>query len=226
MPAGGLGTAALIGGGLAGVSAIGKGIAGLFQGKKADNIDKTNPYPTMVVQPGYYQNLAQAEQQAKVGIPQQQYQGQLNAISRNQASGIQALSRTQNPSGSVASIVRAGNDASNNLNSQDAIERNRNLLNLMQQRQTLAQQQQGAWDWNSRQKYLGLLAKSQALRGASMQNLNGAFNDLSSAGSALISSGIGGSQRTPNVNGAGAGVPIGSGYVGDINPTGMFNNMA
>ncbi len=42
MPAGGLGTAALIGGGLAGVSAIGKGIASIFQNKSANKIDKNN----------------------------------------------------------------------------------------------------------------------------------------------------------------------------------------
>lgn len=225
MPAGGLGTAALIGGGLAGVSAIGKGISSLFQGKAASKIEKNNPYPTQIVQPEYYQNLAQAQQQAQVGTPQQQYDNQINAINRNQAGGVQALARSQNPTGSIASIVRAGNDASNTVNAQDAIARNRNLLNLMQQRQTLAQQKQGAWDWNSRQKYLGLLAKSQALRGASMQNLNGAFNDISSAGSALIGSAA---QKgmMGNVSSAGAGVPIDSGYVGDINPTGQFNNYA
>ncbi len=158
------------------------------------------------MQPEYYQNLTQAQQQAAVGLPQEQYNNQLNAINRNQASGVQALSRSQYPTGCFASIVRAGNDASNTLNAQDAVARNRNLLNLMQQRQTLAQQKQGAWDWNSRQKYLGLLAKSQALRGASMQNLNGAFNDISSAGSALLqgsaqrglSGSMGGANGSPN----------------------------
>lgn len=216
MPAGGLGTAALIGGGLAGVSAIGKGLSSLFQGNAASKIEKNNPYPTQLVQPEYFQNVAQAQQQAQVGTPQEQYQNQLNAINRNQAGGVQALSRSQNPAGSIASIVRAGNDASNTLNAQDAIDRNRKMLNLMQQRQTLAQQKQGAWDWNSRQKYLGLLAKSQALRGSSLQNLNGAFNDLSSAGSALI-----GSSAQKRLYGqpvmSSAGNTLSGGY-GDINP--------
>lgn len=216
MPAGGLGTAALIGGGLAGVSAIGKGLSSLFQGKAADKIDKNNPYPTQLVQPEYFQNVSLAQQQAQVGTPQEQYQNQLNAINRNQAGGVQALSRSQNPAGSIASIVRAGNDASNTLNAQDAIARNRNLLNLMQQRQTLAQQKQGAWDWNSRQKYLGLLAKSQALRGASMQNLNGAFNDVAGVGSALVG---GAAQRGLMGSAArtGTGAALSGGY-GDINP--------
>lgn len=213
--------------GVVGAGALAKGISGAAQAKSASNIEKNNPYPTQSVQPEYFQNVAQAQQQAQVGTPQEQYNNQLNAINRNQAGGIQALGRSQNPAGSISSIVRAGNDASNTLNAQDAIARNRNLLNLMQQRQTLAQQKQGAWDWNSRQKYLGLLAKSQALRGASIQNVNGAFNDISGAGSAVLGGyAQKGLMGNANVNNAGAGAPIGSGYVGDINPTGQFNNMA
>lgn len=218
---------ALIGGIAVGAAALGKGVMGAVQNHKASQIEKYNIRPTQYVQPELNQNVATAQQMAQIGLPQQQYNNQLNSINRNQAAGIQALGQSQNPTGSIASIVRAGNDANNNLNAQDAIARNRNTLALLQQRGILANAKQNAWNYNYADKYSENLAKSQALRGAASQNIGGAINSIGQAGIGYLTAGLGsGIGAAPNVNGAGAGAPIGAGYIGDINPTGIYNNMS
>lgn len=122
---------------------------------------------------------------SQVGLPQQQYNNQLNNINQNQSAGISALNNSANPGANIASVVRAGDNATGALNAQDAVARNNNMLQLLKQRQVLAQQKDKAWDWNYQQKYLGNLAKSQALQGAGNANLNGALNDASSAATTL-----------------------------------------
>ena len=139
--------------GIAGGSAIIKGVEGISQNSKANAIEKSNPYPMMGVDQGYQQNVNQAQQMAQQGMPAQQYNNQLNSINQNQSGALQTLSRSSNPGANLASIVRQGDQATGNLNAQDAIQRNRNLLTLLQERQTLAGQKDKAWDWNYQQKY-------------------------------------------------------------------------
>lgn len=171
--------------GVAGVSAAVKIGQGISQNSKASAIEKSNPYPTEAVQGEYYQNVNQAQSQSNQGIAAPAYNNQLNSINQNQAGAVQALGKSANPGANLASIVRQGDQAANNLNSQDAVARNRNMLQLLQERQTLAQQKDKAWDWNYQQKYLGNLAKSQALRGSANANINSGANDIGSAGLTL-----------------------------------------
>lgn len=199
MPLGGMLTTSLIGGGLAGIGGLAKGIFGLSQNHQASQIEKNNPFPTETIQPEYQKNLNQAQQMSQVGMPQQQYTNQLNSIQQNQAGALGALSNSANPGASLASIVRSGDAATGNLNAQDAVQRNQNLLRLLQERTVMAQQKDKVWDWNSKQKYLGNLAKSQALRGAGNANIAGGLGDISSLGGQLLKGGLG--------SGAGAGVP-------------------
>lgn len=166
--------------GITGVSAAVKLGEGISQNSKASAIEKANPYPTEAVDQGYYQNVNQAQSMANQGIAAPAYNNQLNSINQNQAGTVQALGKSANPGANLASIVRQGDQAANNLNSQDAVARNRNMLQLLQERQTLAQQKDKAWDWNYQQKYLGNLAKSQALRGSANANINSGANDIGS----------------------------------------------
>ena len=168
--------------GVAGVSAAVKIGQGISQNSKASAIEKQNPYPTEAVQGEYYQNVNQAQSQANQGIAAPAYNNQLNSIGQNQAGAIQALGKSANPGANLASIVRQGDQATSNLNSQDSVARNQNMLRLLNERQTLAQQKDKAWDWNYQQKYLGNLAKSQALRGSANANINSGANDIGSAG--------------------------------------------
>jgi hypothetical protein len=180
--------------GIAGGTALVKGVEGVVQNSKANSIDKNNPYPVEGVQQEYSDNVRQAQQMAQQGLPAQDYNNQLSAISRNQAGALSSLGNSANPGANLASVVRQGDVATGNLNAQDAVARNNNLLNLLKERQTLAQQKDKAWDWNYQQKYLGNLAKSNALRGSGNANINSGLSDLS--GTALTSSKLGAFRKT------------------------------
>lgn len=182
--------------GIAGGTAIFKGVEGLVQKSEANSIDKKNPFPTYNIPEQYNQNVAQAQAMAQEGIPRAAYNQQLTAINQNQAGGLAAAGQSANPGAGIASIVRQGDQATGQLNAQDALQRNRNLLTLLQERQTLAQQKDKAWDWNFQQKYLGNLAKSQALRASGNQNLSSGLSEL--GGTALSLNNMGAFDGTGN----------------------------
>lgn len=167
---------------IAGLGALGKMTSGLFQGMKARRIERNNVRPIQQVQSEYFKNVADAEQMARIGMPQQQYNQGLQNIQRNQSGVLGALSRSANPNAGLQSLLRASNDATMNLDVQNALQRNQNRRGLMQQRGILAGQKQNAFDWNEKSKYLAKVAEAQALRGAGAQNLMGAFGDVTQIG--------------------------------------------
>jgi hypothetical protein len=167
---------------LAGLGALSKAVTGGFQGIKANNIDKNNIRPTEVVQNEYFQNVNDAEQAAKFGMPVAQYQRALQNIQRNQQGAIRTLGRSANPSAGLTSMLRASNDANLDLDVKNAQDQRQNQRFLIGQRGILANRKESAFDWNQRSKYLADFAKAQALRGAGAQNLMGAFGDAQQLG--------------------------------------------
>lgn len=162
------------------------------QGQQADDLDAANKRPDYTIPDEYKQNLAMANHMARVGMPQQQYDNQLNAISRNQAGGLQQLGMSANPGAGLASIVRAGNDANNNLNAQDAAQRQNNQRYAIQQNGIMGQQQLAKQQYDKFDKYTENFNKAQALRGASNAGMNNAVNSLSGlAGGMAMSGGLG-----------------------------------
>lgn len=162
----------------AGVGAASLGV-GLYksikQNSEANGIDKNNPRPSYTIPDEYKQNVLAAQNMARVGLPSQQYNDQQNAINRNQAGGLGALSRTPNVGG-VASVVRQSNDANNHLNAQDAVARQNNERYAIGQNAQLGAQKLAQQQYNKFDKYTEDYNKAAALRGASNQNLQGAFN--------------------------------------------------
>jgi hypothetical protein len=182
-------------GALIGAGALYKGITGAVQNHQASQIEKNNIRPTEYVDPAYQQNVNTAQNMSQQGIPQASYNNQENAINQNQGAAISSLNNSANPGANLASIVRAGDNATGNLNAQDAIARNKNTLLLMQQKGLLAGAKQRAWDYNYADKYSEQLAKSQALRGAGMQNQAGAASALIGAGTQIAGNRVG---KVPN----------------------------
>lgn len=159
-----------------GAASLGYGIyKDAKQSSEAKKIDAANQRPVQPVDPAYQQNVNTAEQMARQGIPQTAYNNQVNSINQNQAGGIQAAGQSGRP-GSIASIVRQGDSAMGQLNSQDAIQRNKNTLALIQQRGIKAGADQNAWNYNYADKYSENLAKSQALKGAAGQTEGNVIN--------------------------------------------------
>lgn len=171
----GIGTVGL---GIAAIGTLGKAAYGMYQNHKAGQIEDSNHRPVMGVNPLYQQNVDQAGIMAQAGTPTQEYNIGEQNIQRNLNGGLNTIQGGSNPAG-VISLVRAANDANSHLDAQSAIQRNRNLVALMQQRGILAAQQDKASEYNNEDKYSEKLAESQALRGAGAQNIGGAFNDAS-----------------------------------------------
>lgn len=217
-----------ISGALGAVPIVGGIVRGIGQNNKANDIEKNNARPTYQIPDEYNQNLAIANHMAQTGIPQQQYQNQLNAINRNQAAGVQALGRSQNPTGSIASIVRAGNDAANQLNAQDAMAQQNNQRFAMGQRGMLGQQRLAQQQYNKFDKYTENFNQAAALRGAANQNFNNASNGIFQLGAAGISSGLfgGGDKSLTQPTMAGSQTPNflqRNGYNGTFGAT-QYNN--
>lgn len=188
-------SAIIAAGAAVGAGALYKGITGAVQEHQASQIEKNNIRPTEYVDPAYQENVNTAQNLSQQGIPQTDINNQTNSINQNQAAAISSLNNSANPGANLASIVRAGNNATSNLNAQDAIARNKNTLLLMQQRGLLAGAKQNAWNYNYADKYSEQLAKSQALRGAGMQNEAGAANALIGAGTQIAGNRVG---KVPN----------------------------
>lgn len=167
---------------LAGLGALGKGITGLFQGAKARRIERENVRPMQQVQNEYFQNVNDAEQMARLGMPQQQYNQAIQNIQRNQSGALNQLARSANQSSGINALLRASNDATLGLDVKNAQERNQNMRYLAGQRGILGQQKQNAFDWNQKSKYLAKAAEAQALRGAGSQNLMNSFGDVTQIG--------------------------------------------
>jgi len=186
--------------GIAAAPSILKGIGGLIGIGKGNRMAKANIRPIELVNSNIAKNAAMAEQMADTGLPQQQYNQAVQNIQRNQTGGYAALGRSANPSAGLNSLVRAGNDATLNLDVQDANARQNNQRFAFGQRAQLANEQNRVWDWNNRQKFReNAQAASETIR-AGKSNAFGALSDLSQLGQSVASGqfGNGSQDNTPN----------------------------
>lgn len=181
---------------LAAIPSLVKGISGLAQSRRGNRLAKQNVRPTYDIPKEFQQNVAMAEAMGQTGLPQQQYNAQQNAIMRNQAGGLASLARSANPSAGITSLIRAGNDATMNLNVSDANARLNNQRFAFGQRTNMAQQRLAQQNWNKFAKYQENADAASALQGAGRQNTFGALNDLSQLGvTMLMNKGNPGSQQ-------------------------------
>lgn len=161
---------------LGGIAA--KGLTSLIQGRRARKIEKNNPFVTEQVNPLLQQNVAEAENMARVGMPQEQFNNRLNLIQRGISGALSRFGRNGGSTGSLASIVRAGNDATADLVADDVREKQQNRRFLFGQRGILANEQKNVWDYNNKQKYAENAASIAQQIGAGKQNAFGALNDM------------------------------------------------
>lgn len=158
-----------------------KGIQGIFQGIKGKKMAKANVRPTYQIPTGFGKNVAEAEAEARTGLPQQQYNRALQNIQRNQSAGLRQIGRTGR-GGSVAGLARAGMDAGLNLDVADAEARARNRQMARGYRTQLSQQELAKQSYDKFAKYEEDAAAAEALMGAGRQNLMGGLSDMSRVG--------------------------------------------
>lgn len=166
----------------AAVPSLVKGISGLFSIGKANRAARRNIRPTYQIPKEFQQNVAIAENMARVGTPQQQYNNALNNIGRNQAGALRQLGRSANPGAGLASIVRAGNDATMGIDANDARDRMNNQRFAFGQRGIMGQQKLAQQQYNKFDKYNENAVTIAQQLGSGKQNAFGMLNDLSQLG--------------------------------------------
>lgn len=200
-------SAIALGVGIAGASVLGSGIEGLLQKHKANQIQKSLKDPVYQIPAEFQQNKNIAQQMAQVGLPGQVYNNNYNQIRLNQAAGIAAANNSANPGAAIAGITGNTNAAIGNLNAEDAQARQNNQRfsidqNTAYANQELAKQQSDVFD-----KYTRNYNEMQAYRGAGNQNLNNAFNGLSSIGGGLLGNFMGAGSQSQQTMGQAYGLP-------------------
>jgi len=166
---------------LAAAPSIIQGISGLSGLGKANRRARNLKYPIEQVNPLLQQNAAIAENMGRVGLPQQQYNNSLNNIMRNQAGALTMFGRNPQRT-NLASLLRGTNDATMNLDAQDAQARNANQRFAIGQRGVLANEQNRVWDWNNRKRYQMEAASIAQQAGAAKQNMFGGLQGLTNLG--------------------------------------------
>jgi len=145
---------------------------GLSQKLQAANIERNNPFQARTVNSLIASNAAQARNQARIGMAEQQYQNARNQQQQNLASvlGVASRSGRNIPLGG---LLRHSNLATQQLNTLDEQLRQQNQRFAMQQNQILAQEQQNVRSYNIEQPYMRRMQQAAELRNAGNQNIFG-----------------------------------------------------
>lgn len=150
------------------------GLFGVAQKLQASNIDKNNPFKARTVNSLIASNAAQAQNQARIGIAEQQYQNALNQQQQNLATILGTASRSGRNI-PLGGLLRQSNLATQQLNATDAQARQQNQRFAMQQNQILAQEQQNVRSYNIEQPYMRRMQQAAELRNAGNTNIFGAL---------------------------------------------------
>jgi len=176
-------SAGAIGGAIQGGIGVAHFLGGIFS--------KKPKRPKYEIQGEYTKNAFEAEQMAKEGLPQAQYNQALGNINRNQAGALRTASNLGGGSAlkSLNNILQSSNDATLNLDVQDASAKRNNMLLAMQQRGILAGQKQAKWNWDKAQPFQEATQRRDRLIGAGIQNV---------VGGAQTYAGVGGFDKNGN----------------------------
>lgn len=160
------------------LSAGAKYLLGNKQGKLADQYART-PRPAFQVQKEFYDNVNSARNSAGAGLPGESFlRSRFDRILSNSASAANNYGYgSNNILSTIAKGASSEMDKEAELTYKGAQYRQQQQGVLANANTQLAGQKQQAWDWNSRQPYLDAMASASALRNASIQNKNSAFND-------------------------------------------------
>lgn len=137
-----------------------------------------NKRPTYNIPQEYFKNVGESEQMAREGLSESQYTRGLQNIGRNQAGALRMASALGGGSAfrALSNITRQSNEATGNLDFQDAQARRNNMLLAMQQRGVLGQQQLAKQQWDKFDNYKEKAQAKQALIGGGLKNMFGALS--------------------------------------------------
>ena len=184
---------------VAAIPYIAGGLSSLFgigQKLSAARMDRNNPFQARTVNSLIASNAAQAQNQARIGIAEQQYQNARNQQQQNLATILGTASRSGRNI-PLGGLLRQSNLATQQLNTTDAQARQQNQRYAAQQNQILAQEQQNVRSYNIEQPYMRRQQQAAELRNAGNQNI---FAGLGMAAQSAIMTGGAGQTGSVGAN--------------------------
>lgn len=134
-----------------------------------------NKRPEYKIPDEILQNLNQAQVMALEGLPAEQKQQYVNNLQQSSAYSLAQNSSRKGGLSNIAVLNQNQNAGYANLLAQDSAARMQNQKGLMQQRQTMADYKDQAFQINQQNPYYEKTAQNQALIGAGMQNMSQGF---------------------------------------------------
>lgn len=157
------------------------GITGIFQRAKGRKLLRGLSYPVEQMPEEITQNQKMAQQMASTGMPSEQYSQAMRNIQRQQMNAIRAAGDRRGALGAIANIQQGTNDATLNLDAQNAAMKQANQKTLMNVNNTVANWKSDLYDKNIRQKYMRDYNYAQSLIGAGNQNFTNGVGDLATS---------------------------------------------
>ena len=172
-------------GGIPGLLSI--GASGLTAAQGAKQQKEARAMLESLKDPGYeipeefQQNLAEAQQMARSGLPAQEYNLAATNIQRGTQAGLRQLGRMSNPFAGIAGLSRAQSQSFADLDAANAAARRQNILGAMSARRELAGQKLAKQQYGQ-QRFMDQMNQANALLGAGMQNVAGGLGSLGQYG--------------------------------------------
>lgn len=170
-------------------------IAGIFQKKKAKKMLANLNQPAYTIPEEVMRNQKMAEMAANEGLPSQQYNNAMKNIQRNQSNMLAGALDRRSALMALPKIQRAANDATGNLDAQDAQARMQNQRTLYGVGNTTSQYRDKAFNINQMQPYQQKYNYAQSLLGAGNQNFTSGLDKLVAGGGQLLAGTSFGSKK-------------------------------
>lgn len=169
----------------AGVGALAGLVVGNKQKKEAEALLKNTKYPTYTTPTEILTNQKLARMRAAVGLPSEQYKMALQNIDRNKNAAMRAAQDRRTGQGAVATAQQSANDATLNLDVNNAQARIQGERQLMAANSDVANHRDTAWAWNTQNKYNKDYNYAMAMKGYGNQNIMAGIDSLGVAAANL-----------------------------------------
>jgi len=179
------------------------GAVGYFQRRKAKKELSKLVQPQYNIPQEILKNQKMAEQAANEGMPSQQYNNAMKNIQRTQNNLLAGATDRRSALMALPKIQQQANDATGNLDAQDANMRLQNQRTLYNVGNTTAQYRDKAFNINEMQPYEQKRDYYNSLLGAGNQNLLGGIDKLTAGVGGLIGPGKRRSYTSPNTDNTG-----------------------
>lgn len=175
------------------IANIGSGLikagVGYFQDRKANKLLNNLQYPNQSIPSAIKENKAQAELDANIGMPSEQYNLAMKNFQRNQLAGLRSGADRNAGVGLITALNDNMNTATGNLDAKSAEIRMQNKRNLQGVNNVYGNWQDRVWQNNIKDKYNRDYNYGMSLKGMGQQNMLAGLDSGLAGGLGMIGSG-------------------------------------